>query len=338
MSEGGDYETVHYDPTHDFSASRREYAVHSGRSYEKAVDQGVSVDDLLPKSMTSHSTNPLIICYDESASMIGWPGTFYSKFPYLVHEATMEYLGQDTEISFAAHGDAPNRERYPVQARPFAKRDEVKTRLKELVHEGDGGGTKHESSELVALYYLRNVKTPDAVRKPIYIFITDEMSYERVSPDMAAVAKVKLDETLATSEIFRELNERFAVYLILKPYYNSEDGQDSDSRRIREFWLQYIDADHIAPLADPNRVVDVVFGILAKETDRVDYFNKEITERQTPEQVAIVKAALGDIHARRPRAKRSPKNDADAETEEGAATGQSTLFKPIVGPRSKKLA
>ena len=52
-------------------------------------------------------------------------------------------------------------------------------------------------------------------------------------------------------------------------------------------------ADHISMLPKPDRVVDVIFGILAKEKDRVDYFKKEITGRQTEKQV---KEALEALH------------------------------------------
>jgi hypothetical protein len=55
--------------------------------------------------------------------------------------------------------------------------------------------------------------------------------------------------------------------------------------------------DNVAFLPDPNRVVDVIFGILAKETGRVDYFKDELTGRQRPDQVETVLTALKTVHA-----------------------------------------
>ena len=44
-------------------------------------------------------------------------------------------------------------------------------------------------------------------------------------------------------------------------------------------------------------MVDVIFGILAKDTGRVDYFRKEIEARQKAGQVKTVYKALETVHA-----------------------------------------
>ena len=70
---------------------------------------------------------------------------------------------------------------------------------------------------------------------------------------------------------------------------------DTD-KKIQKQWESYLGADHVSILPEPRRVVDVILGILAKETSMVDYFVKELVERQKPDQVKTVTKALKTIH------------------------------------------
>jgi HPt (histidine-containing phosphotransfer) domain-containing protein len=94
-----------------------------------------------------------------------------------------------------------------------------------------------------------------------------------------------------------------------------------------------IPEDHIAYLADPARVVDVIFGILARETGRISDFRKEIEGRQTADQVKTVYRALKTIHS---IAGTSAKPSAPA-LPEVSMTGKSTMHKPTMGKKSKGL-
>jgi len=328
MSESGDY-TPKIWKDHDFASARAHYDSHVGRSYDDAVKKGKTKKDLLPESLTTDSDSPIVVVCDETGSMGEWPKTIFSKLPYLYNEASDEYCGKGVEISFGAFGDATCGETYPVQARPFASKDSVKKMLEELVIEGGGGGQQTESSELVALYYARNVSTPKAIHKPIFVFITDEYCYSDVSKGMAEeFARVKLQGRISTKEIFEELKAKYAVYLILKPYDNGKRDNDPESLRIRKSWLQYIDEEHIASLGDPTRVVDVIFGILAKETGKIDYFRKEIEDRQEKDKVAVAYKALKTIHF-------APLDD--GEDPKLLPAGHSTMFRKKGSGKTKKV-
>lgn len=155
----------------------------------------------------------------------------------------------------------------------------------------------HESSELIALYDLHKVSMPNAIH-PIRITITDEMPYDFVDKEQAEnIVGIKLQERLSTDKLFAELKRKGAEYVILKPYHENAGDTDSDNTQIRKRWTELVGADHVVSLPDPNRVVDVIFGILAKETGRVDYFKDELTERQKPDQVKTVLTALKTVHA-----------------------------------------
>src|SRR5205085_2491669 len=80
-----------------------------------------------------------------------------------------------------------------------------------------------------------------------------------------------------------------------KPYDEEADGSNKNETVFRE-WSKLLPADRIAHLPDPARVVDVIFGILANETNRIEYFQEELTGRQKPAQVKTVFKALQTVH------------------------------------------
>jgi hypothetical protein len=230
-----------------------------------------------------------------------WPATIFSKLPYLEHEGK-EYLGEDFEICFMAIGDAYCAERYPLQVRPFAKGLELKDRLKELVIEGGGGGQTTESYDLAGYYALEKVKIPNAI-KPILIFIGDEQCYDMVDRGQVEnLLGTKMEKALPIDVLFKKLREKFSVYIIRKPYGSSSGNSLSEEdRRITKHWANLVGDDHIANLPAADRVVDVIFGIFAKETSRVAYFEQELEDRQLKDKdgdkkVELVYKSLRTIH------------------------------------------
>jgi hypothetical protein len=299
MSETADYNPGHW-KGHDFGAARKKYDAHVGRSYGDAVATGKKAADMAPDMIKTKSKAPLAILCDVTGSMGKWPATIFSKLPYLEIEGK-EYLGDDLEISFCAFGDVYS-DNYPLQVRKFSKGTDLKIQLEALVIEGGGGGQVKESPEVAALYYARNVEMPLA-SKPICIIITDESLYDAVSKeDAKRHAKVDLEKRIPTKDIFDELKRRYAVYLVRKPYQTmSGDAISSTDKGIVKEWLRYVDEDHIVTLPNEERVLDIIFGILAKETDKVDYFRDELKDRQLKDKggakkVEVALKALETIH------------------------------------------
>jgi hypothetical protein len=295
MSESGDYSAGVW-AGHDFASARKTYDAYVGRSYDVAVSAGKGTKDLIAENVKTESTAPLIIVVDETGSMGDWPATIFSKLPYLENEGK-EYLGEDFEICFMAIGDAYCNEKYPLQVRPFAKGLDLKDRLKELVIEGGGGGSSQESYDLAALFAAEKIEIPKAI-KPIMIFIGDEQCYDAVSPDQAKrLLGMNLEKSLSTKAVFKKLCDKYSVYLIRKPYEATSDNTISPSdKKITAHWAELIGDDHISNLPEAARVVDVIFGILAKETGRIAYFEHEIEDRQDEDQVKTVYKSLKTIH------------------------------------------
>lgn len=313
MSESSNYSPGDW-KGYDFDAARKTYDKHVGRSYSVAKADNKRVSDLIPGKITTDSPAPLVILCDVTGSMGDWPATIFSKLPYLDNECK-EYLGPDMEVSFAATGDIDDS--YPLQVRGFHKGRELEKQLKELIIESGGTGPEgaHEAYELAALYYARNVEMPKA-QHPILIFIGDEHFHDSVKKTFAKVAHVSIEEEISTKKIFEELREKFAVYIIRKPY----SGEDT---QINKEWADVLGDDHIAMLPSPDRVVDVIFGILAKETNKIDYFKKEIEDRQRPDQVNTVYKSLKTIHA------------LPAEVKDSG--GKSVMHTSMKGSKTKKL-
>ncbi|MBI2596116.1 hypothetical protein HYW46_05290 [Candidatus Daviesbacteria bacterium] len=316
MSESADFNPGPWQG-HDFKAARAVYDRHAGRSYAEAVAQNKSTKDLVPPSLLTQSRRPLVVSIDLTGSMEEWPATICEKIAYFDLEV-QEYLGEDTEVSFNGIGDATKGDRYPLQVRPFTKGLDLKVQLYKLINEHGGGGGGEESYQLAALYYARKVSMPNAIR-PIHIFIGDEQPYPSVDPTQAKnFAYEDLRESVSTKGIFEELKQKYSVYIIRKPY----PSMDSI---IQGHWERLLGVDHVAPLPDPNRVVDVIFGILAKETTRIDYFYNELDGRQTPAQRAIVRESLKTVHT-------LPNGDFKA-----LRSGRSVLHRPIQGEDSAPL-
>jgi hypothetical protein len=335
MSESGDYDPGVW-KGHDFTSARNSYDVHAGRSYSQALSSGKKAADLVPETIETQSTSPFLICVDVTGSMGAWPATIFSKLPYLENEGKV-YLGEDLEMCFAANGDYNKNDTYPFQIRPFAKGLDLKTRLTELVVEGGGGGGGNETYELGGLYLARNVHMPRAIRKPILIIIGDEACYDMVNKAEAASINVHLKrDRISTKEIFEELKEKYVVYLIRKSYGESYgDRRNAEDQRIHEGWVELLGADHVGTLPEAERVVDVIFGIMARETDRIKYFREELEARQLPDKggqkkVATVYRGLETIHAIPAETGNSPKA-------KKRHSGKSVMHQPDDGKDAKSL-
>lgn len=307
MSESGDYTPApHWQGVNDnFASARQAYASVKQRTYDDAVQvaatQGIDPNDFVPESITTDSEAPLVICCDFTGSMGTWVEVIVSKFPYLEYEV-QEYLGDGVEISLSGVCDAPKKDKWPFQARPFAKRVDLKTQTEKLVVDGNsGGGNGVESYDLAALFYTRNCHMPEAIRKPVFIFICDEGLYEQThAEDSEKWARVK-SKSISIQQLFKELTDKYSVYVIRKPYLCDGDDRSAADIRIEKQWMDLVGEDRVVSLPAADRVVDVIFGCLAKETGRIEYFEKELKDRQGKDKdgdkkIAMVMKSLATMH------------------------------------------
>lgn len=90
MSESADFNPGAW-RGHDFGSARAHYDSHVGRSYDDALSSGKKLSDMLETSLSTKSKGPLVVSCDDTSSMDDWPGTIFSKLPYLEIEGK-EYL------------------------------------------------------------------------------------------------------------------------------------------------------------------------------------------------------------------------------------------------------
>ncbi|MBI2124182.1 hypothetical protein HYT92_00130 [Candidatus Pacearchaeota archaeon] len=160
-------------------------------------------------------------------------------------------------------------------------------------------GKGHELDTLLgAIEALREVEDL------LFVFIGDEGFYGFIDSERAKEwTGISFEKRMPTKKIIEDLQKKYSVYLIRKPYEMSKDNSMSETDRvIQKQWQDVLGAEHMATLPQPDRVVDVIFGIMAKETSRIGYFRDEITGRQIdldkPEEgILKVSQAYKSLHA-----------------------------------------
>ncbi len=295
MSEMGES----YDPgpwkgfNYKSARAKYDYDSDAGRGYGKTSTpaKAKSLESLVPEKLVTACRSPLIIITDGTGSMGEYPEVMFKKLP-LLDLGIEDYL-EDCEISFAMIGDAGS-DNYPLQVQPFTKGKGLVDSLGKLVIEKGGGSNEVESYDLAALYYLNNVDMPKAT-KQVLIFVCDEGIYSMISKDWAKnYAHVDIDKATKTRELFDALKQKYSVWCIRKHYAGQVQGETmtGSNKVIHEQWQNYLGAEKIAILDNPQRVVDVIFGLMARETNREEFFAKELAFRQKPEQVAEVQKSM----------------------------------------------
>ena len=319
MSEPADYTSTNWVPSHDFKDARAAYPSSVvDRSYGKAVAAGVTARDLVPKTEISIDTPTLAVVCDVTGSMGTWPAVMFSKLPYLLHELK-SYLGADAKFLVSAVGDVDG-DKYPLQVYPpEATFDKTKESLTSLVIEGGGGGQTCESYEVAAAFFLAGIRVARD-QKPVLVFIGDESPYDKVRASHLAPFGVTI-ENQSTETLFAELNNVYDVYLIHKPY-GHDDVNSPTTARVKRDWTKLLPPEHLIPLDQPERVVDVLFGILAWTSGKADVFTKELTDRQTADQSRKVLTSLNGLYQNAPKV---------------AGSGKSTFHKLPAGKPSKPL-
>jgi hypothetical protein len=305
MSESGDYTPAPHWSGYDYASARKSYAddvVKRG-----AVDPvAIGITELVPEKIVSNSETPLIITIDVTGSMGKWPTTIFEKLPFFEHEVK-SYLGPDAEICFVAIGDHVQKDSYPLQVHEFAKERGLEDSLKKIIFEGGGGGDQQESYELAAAYFAENCSCPNSLRKPLMIIIGDEGIHSVLNKDDAKrLCKVELDEAVATPKVlFAKLRKKFEVYIIRKPYgASSFQTTNSTDNTIQRQWEDLLGADHVICVPEPERVVDVIYGILGDYTGKFDEFVKELKERQGKDsdgnhKIEVVMNSLKSLKSRK---------------------------------------
>lgn len=252
------------------------------REYKGRESRGIPSP--VGRELGTDSPAPLVVAVDVTGSMGKWPGVIFQKLPVLYNEVKLYF--PDVEISFAAVGDA-NVDRFPLQVCEFRKGRELEEGINSIYPEGGGGGGSKESYELAAYFYARHCRMPNA-KKPLFVFCGDEGFYETIKANtVKAATGDAVGKDLESRVVFKELMGLFQVYNLRVTY-----GDERKEEEIREQWEGALGKQMVLKLADPNRIVDSIIGLVAIAAEEQNLFSSRLSTRQTAEQVSQVMETL----------------------------------------------
>lgn len=180
---------------------------------------------------TNPNVTPIAIVMDVTSSRGKDIDIVISKLPRFIGRTYSEKYVTDPTISFSAVGDATAGDIAPFQVGQFEADARLDKVLTSVWPELGGGGTGQESYQLAAYYYARHTDM-DIVgsgRKGYLFFLGDEGFYPEVDKD--EVLKVfgdKISANIPSAQIFRELQEKFHVFLIFPRKSWEERKKDID--------------------------------------------------------------------------------------------------------------
>jgi len=262
-----------------------------------SIEEKIPLPSPLGKILQTSAKFPLVIATDITGSMRHFPKLIFEKLCILYNESLYilpKKLKDDFEISFAAIGDAYS-DKYPIQITDFAKEKEIDINIDNLYPEGGGGGQTKETYELIAYYYLNkcNIKASKK-NKPVMIFIGDEGYYSQVNLShiqnhIGDTSKDPID----SKEVFNKLQDKFEVYILRIPYSDRQRDQT-----IHKQWVDTLGSDRVLLMKEPERVIDIILGIVAHHVNGFQYFKERLEIRQTKSQIDTVYSNLEELYSK----------------------------------------
>jgi hypothetical protein len=179
-------------------------------------------------------SNAIAVLFDETGSMGGIPLVFQQKLGELMSILLVRSYIQDPQILFGAFGDATC-DHIALQVGQFESGVEMDENLRNIILEGGGGGSNHESYEL-ALYFLARHTSIDCWekrgRKGYAFLIGDEKAYAAVSKrHVEQHIGDGLQEDIPLRQIIAEVQRRYHFFFIFPR--NASHGHDEN---IQNFW------------------------------------------------------------------------------------------------------
>jgi hypothetical protein len=176
----------------------------------------------------------IAVLFDETGSMGAIPLVFQQKLGELMSVLLLKGYVRDPQILFGAFGDATC-DAVPLQVGQFESGVEMDEQLRNVVLEGGGGGTNHESYEL-ALYFMAHHTSIDCWEKrgrKGYLFLTgDEMAYKLVNHgQVSKLIGDGLPQNIPLQQIIAEVQRRYHLFFIFPR--NASHGNNIE---IQNFW------------------------------------------------------------------------------------------------------
>lgn len=222
---------------------------------------------------------PVVVALDVTRSRGKDTKVMYEKLPMFIGQIEMKNYLKGAAISFAAIGDAASGDQAPLQVGQFEADNRLDEVLSKFWIEEGGGGTGQESYELAAYYYARHTKLQcvEKCRMGYFFFVGDEGFYPTVDKKLVKdVCGVNIAESIDSRLIFKELQEKFHVFLIYPRKSWQERKADIDAeimQRVESAGGQYKDVDFRASLIWDN-TNDLDLHVVAPSGEEIFFGHK----------------------------------------------------------------
>lgn len=237
----------------------------------------------------SHPRSTAIsVLFDETGSMGGIPRVFQRKLAELMNVLLIKGYIQDPQILFGAFGDATC-DSVPLQIGQFESGVEMDEHLRNIVLEGGGGGTNHESYEL-ALYFLARHTSIDCWekrgRKGYAFLIGDEKAYPAVHKQhVEKLIGDHLQENIPLRQIISEVQRRYHFFFIFP--LNASHGRDDS---IKDFWRDLL-GQNVIFLEDEQAVSETIALTIGLTEDAINMAEGEKDLSDAGASTSAIKAA-----------------------------------------------
>ena len=243
----------------------------------RSIDPAVNASGKIRECMND---TPIVVALDVTRSRGNDTKVMYEKLPTFMGQITLQGYVQGPGVSFCAVGDAASGDKAPLQVGQFEADNRLDKVLESLWIEEGGGGTGQESYELAAYYFARHAKLEclKKGRKGYFFFVGDEGFYPEV--DRALVQSVlgfRESKNIPSETIFRELQEKFHVYLIYPRKTFEQRRTDIDAeiqQRVEAAGGQYKNVDIRASLIW-NNLNDLDLHVVPPSGEEIFYGHKQ---------------------------------------------------------------
>lgn len=204
--------------------------------------------DIRGKNRECMNEQAVVVALDVTRSRGDDAKVVYRKLPTLIGWLELQGYLPGAAICFTAIGDAYS-DRVPLQISQWERDNRLDEALSKVYLEEGGGGTGQESYELAAYYFARHTKiqVSQSGKKGYFFFIGDEGFYPEVNAQQVrTVLGQKLNQNLPSSQIFRELQEKFHVFFLCPRKSWQERKADIDAeiaQRVRNAGGLYDEVD-----------------------------------------------------------------------------------------------
>jgi len=209
----------------------------------------------------------IAVLIDVTGSMSGTPKIFQAALPKLMGLLLRKGYVDHPHVLFGAVGDGYS-DCVPVQIGQFESDITMEDCLSQMILEGNGGGSMHESYQL-AMHFLAEHAAMDCVEKrghKGFLFILgDEAPYDSVTREHAKQwLGEDIEADIPIEAVVAKLKEKFNVFFI-QPAGASYQGEAA----VLGPWKKLLQQ-NVLHLSDANAVCEFIAGIIGVNEGRLD--------------------------------------------------------------------